>query len=175
MAAKKAKGALTTGTWVKRIIALSVLGLAIGGGIGVAAVRALEPGRPVSRDSVELLLDSTGVGAPKTDARSQRRASDSAEATNRIQRVRDSIEYSRTLVTVPDVIGLEEGLARTRLTDAKLTVGTAELEDSRTPAGTVLRTVPGAGESQQINGTVTLVLSNGRTPPTDFAFFAPQP
>ncbi len=168
MARGERRRSATARTWLIRGLLATVFGLSVGAVVGVMGVRSLEPGRPIARDSVLLLLDSLSGASNRApaDARSRRREADSADAALRVQRIRDSIALARTTVTVPDVIGLEEGIARTRLVEARLAVGPVEFEDSRAPAGTVLRTSPGPGDSHQLNAIVSLVLSNGRVPPT---------
>jgi hypothetical protein len=172
----------TLNTWLIRAAITIVVGLTIGAAGGVQAVRTLEPGKPEQADSLQLMLDSLAKGtSPKVDARNSQRAADSLSAQQRIQRVIDSVEKLRLAasqppavadtpvvrpdaITVPSVLGVEEGKARQRLVDAHLLVGSVEFEASTSPAGTVLRTVPAAGEAVRLNGTVTLFLSNGRPP-----------
>ncbi len=162
------------------------VGLLIGATGGIVGVRALEPGRPEQPDSLQLMLDSIANGtasksaaAVRNDERSARRASDSADAENRPQRIADSVAAARAAAAealpVPDVIGLEEGLARTRVVESGHVVGTVQFEDSRTAAGIVLRTVPAAGESVAPGESITLILSNGRTPPGGADAAAPLP
>lgn len=160
-------------------------GLAIGATGGIVGVRSLEPGRPEQPDSLQLMLDSIANGTAsksaatlRNEARSARRASDSSDAFNRPQRVADSLAAiaaaaAAAELTVPDVIGLEEGVARTRVIEAGLTIGPVQFEDSRTAAGTVLRTLPGPGESVAPGTSVTLILSNGRALSGDAAVFFP--
>lgn len=169
-------------TWLVRAAITLVIGGAVGAAGGVVGVRTLEPGKPEQPDSLQIMLDSLAKGAlPRTDARNAQRAADSLGAQQRIQHVVDSVENARVLasqppapvdspivrpdaVTVPSVVGLEEGKARQRLIDAHLTVGAVEFEASTAPVGTVLRTLPAVGEAIRLNGTVALYLSNGRTP-----------
>lgn len=185
MAASTRKPA-TLGTWFVRALVTIVVGGVLGAAGGVVGVRTLEPGKPQQGDSLQLMLDSLDKGTTsKADARSSQRAADSLSAQQRIQRVIDSVEQVRRLaaqppapvdspvvrpdaVTVPIVVGLEEGKARQRLVDAHLVVGTVDFEASTAPMGTVLRTVPAVGEAIRLNGTVALYLSNGR-PPNEFA------
>ncbi len=162
--------------WLIRAAVVATAGLAIGAAGGVISVRTLEPGRPARTDSLQLMLDSIANGtAQKTpamvadDARASRRSVDSAEASNRAQVSADSTTTART---VPDVIGLEEGTARPRITEAGLTVGEVLFEDSDKPTGSVLRSVPAAGAVSVSGAPVALFLSNGRPPqdallPTD--------
>lgn len=172
MMAKKASGPATLKTWGVRAAIVIVVGLAIGATGGVMAVRTLEPGRSDQPDSLQVMLDSIARETPaakRNDARNDRRATDSTDAADRAQRFTDSVENAKLPTTVPDVIGLEEGVARTRISEARLVVGVVQLEDSRTPAGTVIRTQPATGETLKANSSVSLVLSNGKIPPDDAA------
>ena len=167
MMAKKSIAPATLKTWLVRAAIVIVVGLAIGATGGVVAVRTLEPSRSNQPDSLQLMLDSIAKGTPAakvSDARTARRATDSSAAANREQRYVDSVENAKLPATVPDVIGLEEGVARTRIAEARLLVGVVQLEDSRTAAGTVIRTQPAVGEALKANASVSLVLSNGRIP-----------
>jgi serine/threonine-protein kinase len=180
MAGKNRKPA-TLGTWLVRALIVIVIGGALGAAGGVVGVRTLEPGKPEQPDSLQVMLDSLAKGTTaKADARTTKRAADSLNAQQRIQHVIDSVEKARLLaaqppvvdspivrpdaVTVPNVVGLEEGKARKQLVDAHLVVGTVEFEASTAPAGTVLRTTPAVGDAIRLNGAVALYLSNGRTP-----------
>ncbi len=181
MSAAKTRTATSMKTWLVRASIAIVVGLSIGAGGGVVAVRTLEPGRPEAPDSLQLMLDSLAKGTVPglSDSRATRRATDSSAAAERERRYTDSITTARLPTTVPDVIGLEEGVARTRIAEARLAVGVVQLEDSRTAAGTVLRTDPIAGETLKANASVSLVLSSGRMPPNDaprsLPFPAPTP
>ena len=178
MMAKQSGAHATLKTWLVRATIVIVVGLAIGATGGVVAVRTSEPGRANQPDSLRVMLDSIAKGTPTTkdsDARTARRATDSSAAAEREQRFVDSVENAKLPATVPDVIGLEEGVARTRIAEARLLVGVVQLEDSRTAAGTVIRTQPAAGEALKANASVDFVLSNGRIPPDNAAHFASQP
>ncbi|XXM83871.1 Stk1 family PASTA domain-containing Ser/Thr kinase [Cellulosimicrobium sp. PMB13] len=66
-------------------------------------------------------------------------------------------------VQVPDVAGRSQDEARQLLTDAGLTVGTVNTENSSSvPEGSVTRTDPGANETVAANSAVTLYTSDGR-------------
>jgi len=168
MIAKKSKAPATLKTWALRAAIVIVVGVAIGATGGVVAVRTFEPGRGSQPDSLQMMLDSIARGTPAaklSDARDARRATDSSAAAERQQRYTDSIENAKLPATVPDVVGLEEGAARARIAESRLVVGVVQLEDSRTAAGTVIRTEPVAGETLGANASVSLVLSNGKIPP----------
>jgi hypothetical protein len=62
---------------------------------------------------------------------------------------------------VPDVVGLQEGVARTRLAQAGLGVSTVERRFDIEPEGTVLSQSPGEGARLPRGGTVGLVVSAG--------------
>lgn len=62
---------------------------------------------------------------------------------------------------VPDVVGVQEGVARTRLAQAGLGVSTVERRFDIEPEGTVLSQSPGEGARLPRGGTVGLVVSAG--------------
>ena len=168
MMATKSRGPATLKTWALRAAIVVAVGVAIGATGGVVAVRTFEPGRSGQPDSLQMMLDSIAKGTPAaklSDARNARRATDSSAAADRQQRYTDSLENANLPTSVPDVVGLEEGAARTRIAESRLVVGLVQLEDSRTAAGTVIRTQPAAGETLKPNASVALVLSNGKIPP----------
>ena len=73
-----------------------------------------------------------------------------------------SPEPTVALVTVPDVSGLDEASARAELANEGLVPGDVLLRASRpVPAGSVIRTVPAAGESVETGTSVQLVVSQG--------------
>jgi beta-lactam-binding protein with PASTA domain len=66
------------------------------------------------------------------------------------------------MVTVPDVSGMTQSAATSTIVAAELTVGgTADEASWQVPAGSVIRTTPGAGASVVHGSAVTLVLSTG--------------
>ncbi len=146
-----------------------VAGLLIGGAGGVMTVRTLEPGRANAVDSVRAVIDSIAGGTipePTAAERDQEttRLADSASQAQQAQRAADSAATEDMLRPVPDVVGLEEGPARERLLDAGLLVGDVQFRASSSPAGIVLATTPPAGNLLAPTGTVSLVLSDGRSP-----------
>jgi serine/threonine-protein kinase len=67
-------------------------------------------------------------------------------------------------VTIPDVSGMSEDEARSRLEEDDLTVGGTESENSPdVPAGMVTKSEPGAGQTVQEGAEVSLYLSTGNT------------
>ncbi|MFD2027281.1 Stk1 family PASTA domain-containing Ser/Thr kinase [Promicromonospora aerolata] len=67
-------------------------------------------------------------------------------------------------VTIPDVSGLSESDARSRLEEDNLTVGGTESENSRSVSeGMVTKSEPSAGQTVQEGAEVTLYLSTGQT------------
>jgi hypothetical protein len=126
-------------------------------------VNTLEPGRPSEPDSLQLLLDSIarGTAAAGTSPRSANSAAGSAS-----EPPPDTAVAATNEVNVPDLIGLEEGIARVSLHSADLTVGPVEFQPSASPIGTVLATVPVFGTAVARRSAITLVLSDGR-PPVD--------
>jgi len=169
-AAKRSGSSVTLGTWGIRAIVAVVLGSAIGAAGGVIGVNTLEPGHKEQPDSLQLMLDSIAKGAVGNppDARAARRAADSADADQRAQRLRDSVEMESMIVTIPDVSGQSEGDARAALAALRFKVGSVQFEPANTPQGTVIRTMPAGGESISPNRRLTLFVSTGVPPlPTD--------
>ncbi len=154
--------------WIIRGTIAAVAGLLIGGAGGVATVRTLEPGRANAVDSVQAVLDSIARGtipeptAAERDQESKRQADSASQAAQ----AADSAASQNVMLPVPDVVGLEEGPARTRLLDGGMVVGDVEFRASSAPAGTVLATTPPAGSLLAAGSTVSLVISDGR-PPAD--------
>lgn len=151
--------------WGKRALIALVVGLSLGAGAGVFTVNRLEPGRGTGVDSLAVMLDSIAKGRipePTADERAaeQRRRDDSARAAQ-------PAESAPELVTVPSLVDLDEGAARDAILDAGLQVGETQFQASSKPAGTVLATVPAAGQQLPLQGAVTLVLSDGRMAPAD--------
>ena len=158
--------AKSTRTWFIRGTIAAVAGLILGGAGGVATVRTLEPGRANAVDSVQAVLDSIARGtipeptAAERDQELQRQADSAAQVVP----AADSAATENVLVSIPDVIGLEEGPAREKLLEAGLLVGEVQFRASSSPAGIVLATTPPAGSGLAANSAVSLVLSDGRSP-----------
>ena len=156
----------TPRTWFIRGAVAAAVGLLLGGAGGVVTVRTLEPGRANAVDSVQAVLDSIARGtipeptAAERDRESQRQADSASQA----EQAADSAANEDALLPVPDVVGLEEGAARERLLEAGLLVGEVQFRASSSPAGLVLATTPPAGSLLITSGTVTLVISDGRSP-----------
>jgi len=163
-----------TRTWLIRGTIAAVAGLILGGAGGVVTVRTLEPGRANAIDSVQAVLDSIARGtipeptAAERDQELQRQADSAAQ----VMQATDSAATDSVLVSIPDVIGLEEGPAREKLLEAGLLVGEVQFRASSSPAGIVLATTPPAGSVLAASGTVSLVLSDGRSPAD--TLFTPQ-
>ncbi len=166
--------AKSTRTWLIRGAIAAVAGLILGGAGGVVTVRTLEPGRANAVDSVQAVLDSIARGtipeptAAERDVEAKRQADSASQATP----VGDSAANDDVLLPVPDVVGLEEGPAREKLLEAGLLVGDVQFRASSSPAGMVLATTPPAGSLLAASGTVTLVISDGRSPAD--TLFTPQ-
>lgn len=148
--------------WTIRIGVAIAAGLLFGAAGGVMGVNTLEPGRPAQPDSLQLMLDSIASG--KTQAAND--SLDAASTRTTPDAVVDSALTPADAIVVPDLIGVEEGAARTSLATAGFVVGTTEFRPSKSPAGTVLTTLPAAGASVARGTSVALVLSDGR-PPVD--------
>ena len=156
-------------TWLVRAAIIGVIGLAAGGASGVIAVKLLEPGHPASSDAQQVAVDSTTTGtAPiEKDKLSVRRDLDSVEAAQREQRIADSLAIMPPTgeLTVPNVVGIEEGSARAVIAAAGFSVGTVQFRQSRAAAGTVLGTVPVNGAYAPRGAAIAMVLSDGHAPP----------
>jgi len=146
--------------WLIRLGAALGAGLAIGAAIGVVGVNTIEPGRPQQADSLQIMLDSIARGQTPATARDTADADDAADdaAANTKAPSADST------IVVPDLVGVEEGAARTALADAGFMVGGTEFRSSRSPTGTVLATQPVSGAAVARGTTVSLILSDGRAP-----------
>ncbi len=157
---RSARASLTRIWGIRLGIALAA-GLAIGATAGVVGVNTLEPGRPQQADSLQLMLDSIAKGAtpvatkdgPVVDTEAASPAETAATPAT-----------TDNAVTIPDLVGVEEGAARTVLTDSGFVVGSSEFRASKSPLGTVLSTQPVFGTAVKRGTTVNLILSDGRGP-----------
>jgi hypothetical protein len=158
--------AKSTRTWLIRGTIAAVVGLILGGAGGVATVRTLEPGRANAVDSVQAVLDSIARGTipEPTAAEREQEATRQADSAAQVVPAADSAASDNVLVSIPDVIGLEEGRAREKLLLAGLLVGEVQFRASGSPAGIVLAITPAAGSVLAVNSPVSLVLSDGRSP-----------
>jgi serine/threonine-protein kinase len=163
-----------TRTWLIRGAIAAVAGLVLGGAGGVVAVRTLEPGRANAVDSVQAVLDSIARGtiAEPTAAQRKQAATRQADSAAKAPDAADSAAVADVLLPVPDVVGLEEGPARDKLREAGLVVGDVQFRASTSPAGLVLSTTPPAGSLLGASATVSLVISDGRSPAD--TLFIPQ-
>lgn len=152
-------------TWLIRFAIAAVAGLSIGGAGGLVTVRTLEPGRANAVDSVQAVLDSLARGTiPVATAgpRDQPPAPPINSAAPATPPSSDVVAPGDSFRTVPNVVGLEEGLARENLLAAGLYVGEVQFRASASPAGQVLATNPSAGSQPVRSGSVVLVISDGR-------------
>ena len=157
-------------TWLVRGAVAAVAGLIIGGAAGVVTVRTLEPGRADAADSVQAVLDSVSRGViPKSTAAERDQAAQrQAESALSASPSEASPVPDDELRPVPNVVGLEEGPARDKLLEAGLLVGDVQFRASTSPAGVVLATTPPASALLAASGTVSLVISDGRSPVDTF-------
>ncbi len=164
MSAAKARRPATPRTWMIRGLVGIAAGLVIGAAAGVTGVNMLEPGRPGQPDSLQLMLDSLQRQKDAETPMARRRAADSADAARRAQRVADSVALANDpdAPVVPEVVGLEEGVARTAIEDAGLTVGSVIFRADSAVAGTVLASTPAAGRKVRLRSAIDIVLSDGR-------------
>jgi hypothetical protein len=161
-APRKAKSPKTAARrWLTRFSIALLIGLSLGGGAGVFTVNRLEPGRANSVDSLQVMLDSIARGriAPA-------RAPETAAPSEAPVAAPEPDADSTYDTTVPTLVDLEEGDARTAILNAGLEVGEVRFQASTKPAGTVLGSAPAGGTRVTRTSAVSLVLSDGR-PPTD--------
>jgi hypothetical protein len=166
--------AKSTRTWLIRGTIAALAGLILGGAGGVVTVRTLEPGRANAIDSVQAVLDSIARGTipEPTAAERDQEFARQADSAAQVGQAADSTANEDVLVPVPDVVGLEEGPAREKLLEAGLLVGDVQFRASGSQAGIVLATTPPAGSLLAGSGTVSLVISDGRSPAD--TLFTPQ-
>jgi hypothetical protein len=159
------KRATLTRLWGIRLGIVLAAGLIAGATAGVVGVNTLEPGRASEPDSLQVLLDSIskGMTAPASRARASTAPSEPV-APNVGNPPPDTVAANPDEISVPDLVGSEEGTARTTLTTAGLNIGTIEFRSSASPAGTVLATIPVFNAKVKRGTPVALVLSDGRAP-----------
>jgi hypothetical protein len=150
------KGGLTS-----RLVLALVAGLIVGGA-GAAAAMSWLLREPVtlSRAEREALARARGeVDTLIVPVTPPARATEAA-------RTRDAAADS-ALGVAPNVVGLEEGAARTLILTAGFVVGTVTPTPSERPAGEVIATFPEAGERVPLPATINLIVSAGpgSTPP----------
>lgn len=159
--------------WAVRALIALVAGASIGAGAGVFTVNKLEPGRGTGVDSLAVMLDSIARGRVPAAAGDAEKGESPSKGD---EKAADSAATAPAeLVAVPALTDLEEGAARNALLDAGLQVGEIQFQASPKPAGTVLSSIPVAGSNVAPNTPVTLVLSDGRTSPTDTMSIPPFP
>ena len=165
-AGRGSRNASLSRLWTIRFGVVLAAGLAVGAAGGVVGVNTLEPGRPLEPDSLAILLDSIAKGTAPASASSNsvngRAVGGAVDAAN--EPPPDTVAPQENAINVPDLVGLEEGIARVSLHSADLTVGSVEFRASESPVGTVLATIPVFGTSVARRTPITLVLSDGRTP-----------
>lgn len=156
---RRSTRASLTRVWGIRLgIALAV-GLIAGATAGIVGVNTLEPGRPQQADSLQLMIDSITSGKSPVAVKES-----VILQTERAVPAADSALANDNPVTIPDLVGVEEGAARKALTDSGLVVGASEFRESKSPLGTVLSTLPVFGASVKRGTSVNLILSDGRAP-----------
>lgn len=160
MSAAKSSGRSAARTWLVRGAIALVVGLGFGLGAGVFTVNTLEPGRPNSVDSLQVMLDSIAKGRITPPEAAPAAPVEPAVAPE------PAPPANGDSVAVPVLVELEEGAARNAILDAGLQVGEVRFQASTKPAGTVLASTPAGGTMTLRNNAVVLVLSDGR-PPTD--------
>jgi len=163
------KRASLTRLWGIRLGIVLAVGFIAGASAGVVGVNTLEPGRPSEPDSLQVLLDSIAKGMTAPGSRGNTRA-DTPRPDASEPPARDTSPGNPDDITVPDLVGTDEGNARETLTALGLTVGTVEFRASASPAGMVLASSPLFNEKVKRGTPVALVLSNGRGPGDTLSF-----
>lgn len=145
--ARRKKGVVTGKTWLIRAGIGIGAGILLGFIIGAVVVKVMQPpGVPdavadasstVKHPPVET-GSSTEEPAPKTD------------------------DEGKTGTLVPKLIGMEEGDARSAIQRAGFNVGSVTFKASSAPLGTVVESIPIAGEAIVLPATVNLILSDGK-------------
>ena len=157
---RRSTRASLTRVWGIRLGITLAAGLLVGAAVGVVGVNTLEPGRPQQADSLQIMLDSITRGESPVTAKDAE--TPEAEPAVPAPEVPSAIDST---VTIPDLVGIEEGAARKLLAESGLVIGASEFRESKSPLGTVLSTLPAFGTAVKRGTTVNLVLSDGRTPP----------
>ena len=173
MAATNSRRRAVTGrTWIRRGIVAVVVGASLGAGVGVAGVMRFEPGRSGQSDSLTLMLDSVRDQRAIDDANIQRREAERAASAAREQQVNDSIALANdpNAPVVPDVVLMEEGVARAAIESAGLTIGAIIFRGDSAPMGTVIGTTPTVGTKVRVGTAIELLLSDGRPPSSPLNF-----
>jgi PASTA domain len=173
MAATNSRRRAVTGrTWIRRGIFAVVVGASLGAGVGVAGVMRFEPGRSGQSDSLTLMLDSVRDQRAIDDANIQRREAERAAAAAREQQVNDSIALANdpNAPVVPDVVLMEEGVARAAIEAAGLTIGAIIFRGDSAAMGTVIGTTPSVGTKVRAGTAIELLLSDGRPPSSPLHF-----
>ena len=157
------KRASLTRLWSIRLGIVLAAGFIAGATAGVVGVNTLEPGRPSEPDSLQMLLDSISRGmTPNPQPERGSNASTSAPPADARERSADTAAADAENITVPDLVGTEEGNARMTITALGLNVGTIEFRASSSPAGLVLASTPAFNAKVRRGTPVALVLSDGR-------------
>lgn len=163
-----------TRLWLVRLGIAMAIGFTIGATTGVIGVNTIEPGQPAQPDSLQVMLDSIATGAPPAAA-SPALAPTPVDTLARdtlsdsVLRAQAAANDSGPSLGVPDLVGTDESAARAALARLGLVVGGVEFKPSRSPAGTVLATLPIFNTAVRRGTSITLVLSDGTVPPDSLA------
>jgi serine/threonine-protein kinase len=156
-------------TWAIRFGVAALLGALLGAGSGIYAVNVLDPARAKGVDSLRTVPDSLANRARRADWPAA--VGSPAGGSTADQPLTDA---PLTTVTVPSVVDLEEGNARSAMIDMGLQVAGVQFQASTRPAGTVLGTMPAAGTLVAVQTPITLLVSDGRAPAPDSTTSAPH-
>jgi serine/threonine-protein kinase len=139
-----------------------VLTVSLGLSVKVPPVRDLEVGEATKKLQDEDLLVDTRQQASK-DVEPGHVIGTEPEAGAEVEcesTVTLIVSKGANLVSVPDLIGSDEAVARSQLEDLGLIVD-VNTKDSDEPEGTVIGQDPGPGEELERNSRVTIVVSTG--------------
>ena len=138
------------------------LTISLGLSVKVPPVRGLEVGEATKRlQDEELLVDTRKRASddvdPGTVIGTEPAAEEEVECNSTVILI---VSTGANLVTVPDLIGSDEAVARSQLEDLHL-IPDVNTKDDDAPEGTVISQNPGPGSELKRNERVTLVVSTG--------------
>ncbi|MEO7522160.1 MAG: PASTA domain-containing protein [Gemmatimonas sp.] len=157
------KRASLTRLWSIRLGIVLAAGFVAGATAGVVGVNTLEPGHASEPDSLQVLLDSISKGmTPNTPRERASSARTPVAGSAELDRQPIGAVARTEEITVPDLVGTDEGNARETLTALGLNIGTIEFRSSARPTGMVLASMPASNEKVKRGTAVAMVLSDGR-------------
>jgi len=148
--ARRRMGKASGKTWAIRASIGMGAGLLLGFLVGAVTVRLVQPPDVVASD--------------RADHATVRKPQSIADAPSEELPPQD-VTPPTTGVLVPQLIGLEEGDARTAILRAGFAVGSVTFKSSPQPLGIVVESIPVPGEAVVLPATVSLILSDGKGRP----------